>query len=122
MLAIKLQRIGRKGQPSYRIVVAERRSKLGAPPVEDLGFYNSFSKAFEVKKDRLEHWLKIGAQATPTVHNLFVKHEVIKAPKIAILLKKKEHVAVPAASAEVSTPPVSAETPAAASPTEEVSV
>ena len=39
MLAIKLQKIGKKHQPSFRLVIAEKRSKLGGPPVEDLGFY-----------------------------------------------------------------------------------
>ena len=68
MLAIKLQRIGKKHQPSYRIVVAERRSKMAAPPVEDLGSYNPFTKAFAVKKDRVAHWMKMGAQPTVTAH------------------------------------------------------
>ncbi len=44
MLAIKLQRGGKKHQPSYRLVVAEKRSKMAAPPVEDLGTYNPFTK------------------------------------------------------------------------------
>ncbi len=47
MLMLKLKRIGKKHQPSFRIVVAEGRSKLGGPPVEDLGSYNAFTKKGE---------------------------------------------------------------------------
>jgi small subunit ribosomal protein S16 len=89
MLAIKLQRIGRKHQPSYRIVVAPKRSKLGAPPVEDLGSYNPFTKVATVKAERVNHWLSVGAQPTVTAHNLLVKQGAIKAKKIALSFKKK---------------------------------
>ncbi len=90
MITLKLQRIGRKGQPSYRLVVAEKRSKLGAPPVEDLGFYNPFSKKFQVKKERITYWISKGAQTTATMHNLLVRHGVVRAvKKMAIRLKKK---------------------------------
>lgn len=81
MLAIKLKRIGKKHQPSYRIVVAEKRSKLDGRYVEDLGWLNPASDELNLKKDRAEYWLKIGAQPTDTVHNLFVKSGVISGPK-----------------------------------------
>jgi small subunit ribosomal protein S16 len=77
MLAIKLQRIGKKHQPSYRVVVAEKRSKMAAPPVEDLGSYNPFTKLANVKKERVLHWVKMGAQPTTTAHNLLVGQGVI---------------------------------------------
>ena len=89
MLVIRLQRVGRKHQPSYRVVVAERRSKLKAPPVEDLGFYNPFDKKAGLVKERIQHWLKIGAKASPTAHNLFVKNGVVEGPKLKIYMKKK---------------------------------
>ncbi len=92
MLSIKLQRIGRRHQPSYRVVVAESRSKLIAPPVEDLGSYNPFTKALNVKADRVKHWVGVGAQPTATVHNLFAKGGLIDAKprKIAMPAKKVE--------------------------------
>ena len=99
MLAIKLQRIGKKHQPSYRVVVAERRSKMDAPPVEDLGSYNPFTKAMAVKKERVEHWLKVGAQPTPSVWNLFVQGGVVSGAKIAIRIKKSAEVRAPAETA-----------------------
>ncbi len=90
MLAIKLQRIGKKHQPSYRLVVAERRSKMAAPPVEDLGSYNPATKTVAVAKDRVVYWIKSGAQPTITVHNLFVKEGIVAAPKRPVKMKKKK--------------------------------
>ncbi len=89
MLAIKLQRIGKKHQPSYRVVVAPKRSKLGSPPVEDLGSYNPFTKQVIVKKERAAYWIGVGAKPTPTAHNLLVREGVIPGPKIAIKVKTK---------------------------------
>ena len=84
MLAIKLIRIGKKGQPSYRVVVAEKRSNLPGPPVEDLGSYDISKKAAAFKKERIEYWLGRGAKPTATVHNLFVKHGVISGKKMRV--------------------------------------
>jgi len=111
MLAIKLQRIGKKHQPSYRLVVAESRSKMAAPPVEDLGSYNPFTKAMTIKKDRAAHWIKMGAQPTVTAHNLLVKEGVLTTKKIAVkmpkaIVKEKE---APVAKAEVAAEEVPAE-------------
>jgi small subunit ribosomal protein S16 len=89
MLAIKLQRIGRKHQPSYRLVVAEKRSKMIAPPVEDLGSYNAFTKKSTINKERISYWVGVGAQPTITVHNFLVKEGIVKGAKIAVKMKKK---------------------------------
>lgn len=96
MLAIRLQRIGKKHQPSYRIVVAEKRSKLGGPPVENIGSYNPFSKSLTIKKERVMRWLQVGAKPTVTVYNLLVKAGIIPGPKIKIAMrsgKKGEELA-----------------------------
>ncbi len=126
MLTIRLQRIGRKHQPGYRIVVVERRSKLGGPPVEDLGFYDPFSKRVGLDKDRVLHWIKIGAQPTDTVHNLCVKEKVFEAPKRAVKIKKKKteesSPAEASVSAEASVEQGSAPAVAPASATQDASV
>lgn len=111
MLAIRLQRIGKKHQPSFRIVVAERRSKLIAPPVEDLGSYNPFTKAVSAEKDRVAYWIQSGAKPTPTVWNLLVKSGAVTGPKIAIKIRKSEKVEVSAEPAVAT-----AETKASAEP------
>jgi small subunit ribosomal protein S16 len=113
MLAIKLQRIGKKHQPSFRVVVAEKRSKLGGPPVEQLGTYDPRTKIVMVEKERVEYWLKVGAKPTPTVHNLLVKTGAISGPKIAVKIKKK-------AKESVATPVAAPVSPAPAAPVAEV--
>ena len=108
MLAIKLQRVGKKHQPSYRLVVAEKKSKMAAPPVEDLGAFNPFTKAVTFNKEKVLHWVKSGAQPTATVHNLLVEQGILSMPKIAVKMKKK-------AQAEVVTPAAAETAPAPAS-------
>lgn len=113
MLAIKLQRIGKKHQPSYRVVVAEKRSKMAAPPVEDLGSYDPRTKATTVKNERVSHWIKMGAQPTVTAHNLLVKEGAITGPKLAVKMPKaaakepvEEKASAPAEEAAASDAPV----------------
>jgi len=87
MLAIKLKRIGKKHQPSFRIIVSEKKSKVGGYYIEDLGWLNPISKQCNIKKDRAKYWLKNGAQPTDTVYNLLVKFNIISGPK------KRKHTA-----------------------------
>lgn len=102
MLSIKLQRIGRRHQPSYRVVVAESRSKLIAPPVEDLGSYNPFTKNLSVKADRVKHWVSVGAQPTVTVHNLLAKGAIIEAKPRKIAMPAKDMAKVAEAEAKAA--------------------
>lgn len=98
MLKVKLKKIGKKRQPSFRIVVAEERAKLGGPPVEDVGSYNVFTKKASFNKERLVHWLSVGAKPTATAHNLLVREGIISGPKMKIPVRKakKEPSAAPA--------------------------
>lgn len=92
MLAIKLKRIGKKHQPSYRIVVNEKKSKMSGRFIEDLGWYNPFSKEIKIDKERVNFRLKTGAQPTDTVYNLLVKSGIISGFKRAVhkIIKKTE--------------------------------
>ncbi|HTY39651.1 MAG TPA: 30S ribosomal protein S16 [Candidatus Paceibacterota bacterium] len=113
MLAIKLQRIGKKHQPSYRVVVANKKSKLGGEPVEDVGSYSATTKQAFLKADRINYWLGVGAKPTVTIHNLLVKEGVLKTKSIAVKMKKAEPKAAepvsasaaPAAGASAETAP-----------------
>lgn len=104
MLAVKLQRIGKKHQPSYRLIVQEKREKLGGRYAEDLGWYNPLDKKHEFKKERVEYWLKVGAKPTPTVHNLLIKTGIISGSKMPVhkTAKKTEEVKPPEVKAEES--------------------
>lgn len=90
MLAIKFKKIGKKHQPSFRIVVAEKRAKIGGRYIEDLGWLNPKSKESDIRKERTAYWLKMGAQPTDTVYNLFVKNNIIKGKKRAVHAKVKK--------------------------------
>lgn len=107
MLIIRLQRIGKKHQPSYRITVAERRSKVGAPPTEQLGSYDPFTKKASINKERVAHWLKVGAKPSDTVWNLFVREKAVegKTRPIKMSKKKSEEGAAPAPAVKAEEKP-----------------
>lgn len=89
MLAIRFKKVGRKHQISFRIVIAEKRSKRDGKSIDDIGFYNPKSKDFGINKERLEYWLKNGAKPTPTINNLLIKKQIISGRKIKIKTKSK---------------------------------
>ena len=80
MLKIRLRRTGQKHQPSYRIVVADKDSPRDGRFVEILGHYNPRTEpvTFEVKADRVQHWVSQGAQPTETVHRLLHARGIIE--------------------------------------------
>lgn len=72
MVKIRLTRKGRKNAPSYRIVVADSRSKRDGKFIEIIGYYNPTEDKEKVvyKKDRYEYWISVGAQPTKAVKKL----------------------------------------------------
>ena len=72
MLVIRLRRAGSKNRPFFRVVVTEARSARDGRFVEVLGHYNPRTKPerLEVNRERLEHWMKAGAQPSDTVRTL----------------------------------------------------
>lgn len=90
MLAIRLQRVGRKHDPSFRITVQDSKrapTKAGGI-VEYLGSYNARKGAPQINGDRAKHWISVGAQPSDTVHNLLVDAKVIDGPKTNARQKK----------------------------------
>jgi small subunit ribosomal protein S16 len=73
MVRIRLRRIGLKGQPTYRIVAAEKESPRDGRFLEILGFYNPRTEpaTIHVKEDRVFHWMKNGAQPSESVSQVF---------------------------------------------------
>ena len=75
-VVIRLQRTGKRTQPQYRIVVAEKRSAVGSQAKEVLGTFNPCLKENEQIKldsERLNHWVKVGAVPSKTVASLVKK-------------------------------------------------
>ena len=89
MLKIRLQRTGRSNNPSYRVVVTEHQNgpKSGRA-VEVVGSYNPKTKERTLNEERITHWLKNGAQASGTMHNMLISVGIVKGKKINVLPKK----------------------------------
>jgi small subunit ribosomal protein S16 len=90
MLIIRLQRVGKKNQPSYRIVLAENTAPVKGKFIEILGNYNPRLKTKAFKKDRILFWLSKGAKASPTVHNLLVSEQIVAGPKVKAWTPKRK--------------------------------
>jgi small subunit ribosomal protein S16 len=72
MLKIKLARIGAKKQPKYRLIVSEARSKRNGDYKDLLGTYDPMSEPakIDVKMERYDYWVSVGAQPTPAVASI----------------------------------------------------
>jgi len=94
MLKIRLRRIGKKKQPFYRIVVADKNAPVKGKFVEIIGIYNPLvePKKIEIKEDRLKYWLEKGARPSDTVNNLLVKIGQFKKSQVIkkTITKKRE--------------------------------
>jgi len=73
MVRIRLRRIGLKGQPSYRIVAADKESPRDGRFLEILGFYNPRTEPAQIQlnEDRIYHWMSNGAQPSESVMQIF---------------------------------------------------
>jgi len=112
MLKIRLQRIGKKNQPSFRVVLVEHTFRPQGKFIEELGAYNPKSKQKTFKKERILHWISKGAQLSPTLHNMLVDEKIIDKAKVKAWKPKKkteeskpvEKVAPTLAEGEVGVP------------------
>jgi small subunit ribosomal protein S16 len=79
MLKIRLKRIGRRGQPHYRIVIMESSQPRDSEAIEEIGYYNPRQdpSVFDLDKDRAKYWLERGAQPTDTIAQYFVKEGLL---------------------------------------------
>jgi len=94
MLKIRLQRIGRRNEPAFRLVVTD--SKNGPQSgkfLEILGSFTVKSDTVSFKKDRITHWIANGAQVSDTAHNMLVKQGIIEGRAKNVLSRKAPTVA-----------------------------
>jgi small subunit ribosomal protein S16 len=114
MLVIRLFRVGKKNQPSFKVVVTDkRRPSRGGRFVEEVGFYNPLTKQTNLKAERIKYWISVGAKPLATVFNMLVKEGIIEGRKIPVHKKSKNKEnkaaappAAPVASASVPERPV----------------
>lgn len=77
---IRLRRMGSKKAPFYRVVVADSRCPRDGKFIEEIGYYNPLTSPVEVKvnEDKVNEWLKNGAQPTNVVKRLFTNAGITK--------------------------------------------
>lgn len=114
MLKIRLQRVGRKHEPTFRLVLTD--SKNGPKSGKSLEVLGSFDsrrendiKQFDIEK--VKYWISKGAQISDTVHNFLVGKKVIDGKKKNVLPLKKAIVKAEAAKAADATAPVATPAP-----------
>ncbi len=84
MLMIRLQRVGRKNDPSFRVVVTDsKNSTKSGKFLEVVGSYDARlgKNKTILKPERIKHWISVGAQLTDTVKNLLISKKIIEGKK-----------------------------------------
>ena len=117
MLKIRLARVGKKKQPTYRVVIADARAPRDGKYVEIVGSYNPRTEpdTFVIDEDKVKDWLSKGAQPTMRMRKLLARQGLMAAPtfpppkpKPAPETTAPQAAAAPAATA-VAEPEASAE-------------
>ena len=78
MLKLRLKRIGRKKQPTYRLVIMENTTRRDGRPVEEVGYYNPLTKESNFNVEKIRKYLNYGAIPTQTVSDLLRKAKIIE--------------------------------------------
>ncbi len=123
MLKIRLQRVGRKHEPSFRLVLTDsKNSTKSGRFAELLGNYDPRKTGEALKADRIKHWIAQGAGLTGSVNNLLIKKGIIRGKKTHVGADNvvKEAPVVEAVSVEEAVPAAAetVETPMAEAPAE----
>ncbi|MCA9363965.1 30S ribosomal protein S16 [Candidatus Kaiserbacteria bacterium] len=130
MLKMRLQRIGRKNDASFRVIVTDsRRGPKSGKHIDLLGSYNPKLNQFQIDGDKAKDWISKGVQVSDTLHNLLITNKIVEGKKKNVLPKKApiineealkaEEEAKAAAAAPVAETTAPAEGVAEEAPTEE---
>lgn len=90
MLMIRLQRTGRKHEPTFRVVLTDsKNSTKSGKYLEVLGSHDPrFPEKTILKGEEIKHWISKGAKPSDTLHNLLVSKKIIEGKKRNVLPKK----------------------------------
>lgn len=101
MLVIRLSRVGKKKEPSYRILVQDKLRDPWGKAFENVGFYNprTTPKTVTLKEDSIKAWLAKGAQPSPTVRNILIDAKVMTGEKAKATKNTKKGVQAAARAA-----------------------
>jgi small subunit ribosomal protein S16 len=88
MVTIRLTRRGAKNQPFYHVVVTDSRERQGGSSLEQVGFFNPVARGKETRLklelDRIDHWVKVGAQISDRVRQLVGSYRKDAAKQAAV--------------------------------------
>lgn len=108
MLKIRLQRVGRKHEPTFRVVLTDsKNSAKSGRFLEVLGSYDPRKKTEVLEGDRIKEWMGKGAQLSDTLRNLLITHKILSGKKVNVLPQKspvvdEEKIAAEKAAAEAA--------------------
>ncbi|MDX2130587.1 MAG: 30S ribosomal protein S16 [Planctomycetota bacterium] len=81
MVRIRMQRLGRRNRPFYRIGAMDQRTRRNGPLIELLGTYDPVekdpAKQVTLNEERVKYWISKGAQPTDTVRDMFAKRGLV---------------------------------------------
>lgn len=100
---IRLQRIGRKNDPSFRLVVTDKRESVSSTTFADIvGTYQPKAGTITIDGEKVKSWMAKGAQPSATVHNMLITKGIITGKKINVLPKNKIVAALKAEADKVA--------------------
>lgn len=86
---MRLQRIGRKNQPSYRVVITDsRNAQVRGRHADVIGIYEPRSGKFEIDAEKAKKWISQGVQPSDTIYNFLVEKKIVEGRKKNVLPKK----------------------------------
>ncbi len=109
MLAIRLNRTGKRNRAHFRVVVQEHTKAPGKRHIEIVGSYDPHKKTTILKKERILYWVGQGAQVSDAVHNMLVREGVVEAKKIAKKMPRPVVKEIPVEEVKAEEAPVVAE-------------
>ncbi len=91
MLTLRLSRMGKKKQPTYRLIVSEKGRDPWGKALEILGTYNPRTKVVAFNTERIAYWISKGSQASDSVWNLLLKEKLVEGKKRNTVAKTKSN-------------------------------
>jgi small subunit ribosomal protein S16 len=77
MLKLRLKKMGRKRQPSYRLVIMETHNRRDGRAIDEVGYYNPITKESSINSEKVVKWLEDGVKPTDTVKALLKKAKIL---------------------------------------------
>jgi small subunit ribosomal protein S16 len=104
MVSIRLQRIGRRKQPYFRVVAQDKTKDPWDKSLDILGTLNPRTKEVTLNEERIKYWISVGAQPTERLHNLFVDKKIIEGKKVKTIKISQKRAAKIAEKKEAENP------------------